>query len=148
MKKFLWLASVAVVALSSCSTLNRTAATADVDSHVINYTMADLEVKETRVSKTFSWSFDPFKRVSVENVKENTTAELIEENGADVLLEPQYIIHKGGFLRGGSVTVTGIPAKYHNFHKMTPQEAEIVKALTEAGFTHKKKEKKRLFFFF
>ncbi|MCM1022143.1 MAG: hypothetical protein NC343_07655 [Muribaculum sp.] len=134
---------LAVVACS-CSTVRHTASYTDVTNKVVSFTVADLEVQKEKASKTYSWSYDPFRRVSIANVKENVTAEILEEKNADVLLEPQYIVHKRGFLRGGSVTVIGIPAKYTDFHKMTAEEAAIVRdALKNDG----KKAKKRWFLF-
>ena len=58
--------------------------------------------------------------------KDNTTAQLLEEAGADVLVEPQYVVKRRGIFRGGSVTVTGFPAKYKSFRTMTKDDAEIL----------------------
>lgn len=128
----------------SCSTIKHTASTADIDNKVVTFTVANLDVNPKKVEKTYSWSYNPFIRVSVSNVKENVTAELVKESNADVLLEPQYIVHKGGLFRGGSVTVIGIPASYKNFHEMTVEEAAIVR---DAFSNNKKETKKRWFFF-
>lgn len=114
--------------MCSCTSIRHTASTASVDTEIYNFTVADMDVQPVKVSKTFSWSYNPFKKVSIGVVKDNTTAQLLKETDADVLVEPQYIVEKRGFMRGGSVTVIGFPAKYSNFHKMTESEAQIVKA--------------------
>lgn len=137
----MFLPLIAALALSSCSTIRHTSSTADVDTRVVSFTVADVNVRPEKVSATQSWSFNPFKRVDVSLMKTNTTARLVNENNADVLVEPQYIIEQRGFLRGGSVTVTGFPATYSNFHKMTPEEAQIyheVQSATKAPEKHKK----------
>lgn len=130
--------------LSSCSSVRHTAATAPVDVTVATFTVADMDVQPTKITATTNWNYNPFKRVNVETVKNNTTAKMLQETGADVLVEPQYIIERRGFLRGGSVTVFGFPAKYSNFHKMTPEEAKIISDLEKL---QPKKEKKRFLFF-
>lgn len=130
------------VMLASCSSVRHTAETAAVNNTVTTFTVADMDVSTTKVSKTTSWPYNPFKRVSIDEVKENTEAALINENKADVLIEPQYIVERRGFLRGGSVTVIGFPAKYKNFHKMTPEEAEIVKNIKKP----EKEQTKKLIF--
>lgn len=140
-RKFLSVVLFAVM-LASCSSVRHTSETVAVNNTVTTFTVADMDVSTTKVSKTTSWAFNPFKRVSMDEVKENTEAALVNENNADVLIEPQYIVKRRGFLRGGSVTVIGFPAKYNNFHKMTPEEAEIVKSIKKP----EKDQKKRLFF--
>ena len=147
MKKFFGLLAVGVaLMMSSCTTVRHTATAGPVDNKVISFTVADLNVKKNKVTKTYNWNWNPFKCVSVDLVKENTEAALLQENGADVLVEPEYIIERRGLMRGGSVTVIGFPATYTNFHKMTPEEAEVVKKLgTDCKV--KKSGKKRFILF-
>jgi len=135
---------VAGLALCSCSSIKHTAAVAPVETKVVNFTVADVDVRTERITKTTSWNYNPFCPVSIETIKTNTTAEMLREVGADVLMEPQYIVKKRGFLRGGSVTVTGFPATYSNFHKMTPEEAKVFNAAN----VKKTVEKKKKFLFF
>lgn len=130
--------------LCSCSSIKHTSAIVPVETKVVNFTVADVNVQPVKISKTTSWSYNPFRRVSVETVKTNTTALMLEETNADVLIEPEYIIEKRGFLRGGSVTVIGFPASYSNFHKMTQDEAQVFRAI---GDKAPQKERKRFFFF-
>lgn len=136
--------AVCILLFASCSSIKHTAATSTVETTVVSFTVADVNVQPGKITKTTSWAFNPFKRVSIETVKTNTTAQMLKESNADVLVEPEYIIEQRGFLRGGSVTVIGFPASYSNFHKMTPQEAEIFKAVNHPA----KKEHKKKFLFF
>lgn len=137
--------SAIVTMLCSCSTIRHTSHTAPVNSTVTTFTVADLDVAPQKVTKTYSWSYNPFKPVSIETVKTNTTAALLNETGTDILVEPEYIVEKRGFLRGGSVTVIGFPAKFKNFHTMTPEEAEIVK---NASYTKPEGNKHKRFWIF
>lgn len=115
--------------LSSCSTISHTSQTVGVDTRVYNVTVADLDVAEQKVSKTVNWKWTPLSTVSVSAQKENAAAELCNETGADVVIEPQYVVNRRGLFRGGSVTVTGYPAKYRNFRPMTAEDAEKIAAI-------------------
>lgn len=142
-KIFLFVAMAAFMA--SCSSVRHTSTAVPVDTHVVSFTVADVTVKSEKITRTTSWSFNPFRKVSVELIKSNTTAQMLMDAGADVLVEPEYIIKQRGLWRGGSVTVTGFPASYSNFHKMTPEEAEIFKAVNSKP--PRKDHKKRFIFF-
>lgn len=120
------LGMAAVLGLGSCSTITHTAATADVETRLYNLTVADLEVKEEKASATEEWQWTPFTAFNLTEAKNNAAAKLLEQNGGDVLLEPNFTVTRRGFMRGGSVTVTGFPAKYTNFHAMSREEAEIL----------------------
>lgn len=146
MKSKLFIILIVSAFMASCSSIRHTSTAIPVDSRVVSYTVADVKVDPQKISMTTSWDFNPFKRVSIETVKDNTTAKMLQEAKADVLVEPEYIIEHRGLLRGGSVTVTGFPATYSNFHKMTPEEAELFKAVNSKQ--EKKKEHKKRFFFF
>lgn len=140
------LAFCAVLLLSSCTTVKHTSTVVPVESKIVSFTVADLEVSPKKVSKTYSWNWKPFGSPSIDLVKSNTEAELLKEAGADVLVEPEYIIEKRGCLRGGSVTVIGFPATYKNFHKMTKEELEVVKNLgPDVKVKHKGKKRFILF---
>lgn len=116
----------AAMALSSCTTVKNTASTEAVDTKITSMTVADLQVDKEKVSKTVKWNWSPLTSVSVADKKENATGELLLEKDADVLIEPQYVVNHRGLFRGGSVTVTGYPAKYYNFRPMTKEDAEMI----------------------
>lgn len=138
-KLFLFLALIAFMA--SCSSVRHTATSVPVDTRVVSFAVADINIKPQKISQTTSWSYNPFKKVSIETIKDNTTARMLQDANADVLIEPEYIIERRGLLRGGSVTVIGFPATYSNFHNMTPAEAELLKTLNlkKPQKEHKKK---------
>lgn len=122
----LGLIASALLLATSCSTVRHTSDVAPVETKVVSLTVADIDISPKKVSRTTTWSYSPFTRVDINTLKSNTEALLLDEAGADVLVEPQYIVERYGLLRGGKITVTGYPAKYKDFHKMTPAEAEIV----------------------
>lgn len=122
MRKTLGLLALLGILLSSCETLTKTARTADVSSSLQSVTVADL-----KVSDRITYTMDPVKkeiqRGGVENVKRAVEAEALEKKGgnADVLLEPQFVfVKKRSFLGSKitSVTVSGRPAHYVNFHAL------------------------------
>lgn len=126
-KSLILAAATAVAALSSCSTVKNTAYTATPETMIINMTVADLDVSQSEISATVNWNWNPFKKIS--NVEKAAEAAALKASGADVLVEPIYEVNKRGFLRGGSVTVTGHPATFRNFRPMTMKDAEIISTL-------------------
>ena len=119
-------AGVAVLALSSCSTITHTSQTASVDTQLYNLTVADMNVSPKKDSVTVDWKWNPLSTVSLKAQKETATHTLLNRNDADVLVEPQYIVSRRGIFRGGSVTVTGYPATYSDFRPMTVEDAEKI----------------------
>lgn len=118
--------ALAAMALTSCSTVSHTASTSTVDTKICNLTVADLEVSTTKAAKTVDWKWSPLRSVSMSETKDNASGELLMEAGADVLVEPQYVVKRRGAFRGGSLTVTGYPATYRNFRSMTKADAEMI----------------------
>ncbi|MDE7387904.1 MAG: hypothetical protein K2M97_01485 [Muribaculaceae bacterium] len=127
MKKSLLVAAGAALALSSCTTVQHTASTEQIDTRIYNMTVADVNVSTEKQSHTFSWNWTPFRAFSLSSVKESAAAELLMEAKADVLVEPQYIVKRRGLFRGGEVTVIGYPATYTNFHHMTETDAALLR---------------------
>lgn len=111
----------------SCSSITHTAYTQEVDTSVVNVTVADLDVKKEKVSSTYSWNWNPFHKT--QNYKDAALNMALNQSGSDIIVEPVYEIKRRGFMRGGSVTVSGYPAKLVNFHPMTGNEAEIIEIL-------------------
>ncbi len=135
--------------LSSCSTIRMTSDSTPVATPVSTYpTVADLNISPSRVSKTVTWQWNPFNTTSVSNRKENVTAELVKESGADILIEPEYVQQTSWLnLLGGSITVSGYPATFENFRKATPEDIEALKAVAPTHDKHEKKGKKRFLIF-
>lgn len=112
--------SVAIIAtmvgMSSCSSIHKTATTETVNTEVVAFSEADLEVSPQKISYFYKPSKSE-KRGGEKNAIRCAVAEALKANGdADVLVAPQYVIKKK---RGNvkEVTVTGFPAHYKNFHK-------------------------------
>ena len=128
--KYLSLAAGLMLMASSCTTIKKTATTAEVDNTVVTYpTVADLEVKG-KTSKTMTWSFSPchIAEPKLSTAKGNLIAELLEEQKADVLLEAQFSFQRTPY--GERVlTVTGFPAVYKNFRKATKGDLDAIKAI-------------------
>ncbi|MDE5871820.1 MAG: hypothetical protein K2H22_07755 [Muribaculaceae bacterium] len=115
--------------MASCSTVRMTSDSVAVDAQVSTYpTIADLHISPQRVSKSVSWSWNPFNTTSLEARRGNIKAELIKETGADILIEPEFVQRTSwGNLLGGSLTVTGYPAVLDNFRKATPEDIEAMR---------------------
>lgn len=126
-------AGIVALTLSSCSTISHTAQSVPVDTQVYNNTVADLNVAHKRDSVTVNWNWNPLSTVSLKAQKESATHALLAKSDADILVEPQYIVKRRGFLRGGSVTVTGYPANYANFRNMTTDDAEKIATINGAN---------------
>lgn len=94
-------------------------------------TVADLDVNPQKVSKTEEWEFVPFNigQPSMKIRKSNMVADLLRDNDADVLLEPQTVFVKQPFGKR-TLTITGFSAKFSNFRKATEED---LKALESAG---------------
>lgn len=122
-------AMMAAMGVSSCSTVSHTALTANVDSYVVTLTVADLDVSKEKQTATANWNWNPFAMLQDHKAIKDAEAEMLRSTGSDVVVEPSYKITKRGFLRGGSVEVTGYPAKYTGFHSMTEKEAESINKL-------------------
>lgn len=135
MKKYLLFVAVAALAcLSSCTTVRKTATTSPIDTKVYQYpTVADLDVKN-KIEKTVEWNFVPFNlgQPSYELRKQNTIAEIVKENGVDVLLEPQISFTKVSFGKR-TLVITGYPAAFKSFRNATPADLEALKAVGPCG---------------
>lgn len=111
--------------LSSCTTAGmvKTASTLKTKADIHSLTIADLEVSPERVTHTIHPS-DEILRGGEENAKRAAEAEVLAaHNNADVLVDAQYVITKDNgslFKRPKitSITVTGHPAHYKNYHSV------------------------------
>ena len=132
MKKSFFIAAVAALALSSCSTITHTASTETVDTEVYNRSNADLKVSPVKISYTFTPNAS-YRRAGEKAVLRAAVAKAIEANGnADVLVAPQYEVKKTRGLFSTKVkyvTVKGYPATYTNVHPTSVSEAQVVNAL-------------------
>lgn len=138
MKKFLF-AVCAAALFASCTTIKKTATTADVTSCIQQYpTIASVEVKD-KVEEATVWGWNPFKKDRFELRKGNLVAETLKKHDADVLLEPQFIIKKRGFGQR-SITLFGFPVKYKSFHAATQDDLKAIEAVKGFNETFKYNE--------
>ena len=110
--------------LASCTTQHAiTTKTTDIyGSGVIQKpVLVDMDVKEEKVSATINARG---KKVS-DDIKNQVLAEAIKKSNADVLVEPRFETDIKG--RKMTVTVTGFPATYKNFHTIKQDEVELLK---------------------
>lgn len=132
MKKSFFIAAVAALALSSCSTITHTASTETVDTEVYNRSNADLKVSPVKISYTFTPNAS-YRRAGEKAVLRAAVAKALEANGnADVLVAPQYEVKKTRGLFSTKVkyvTVKGYPDTYTNVHPTSVSEAQVVNAL-------------------
>ncbi len=151
MKKSIVTLAIASLALSSCSTVYKTASQRDVTAPVVAAAIADFEVSPKKITYTLV----PTRKVragGTQNCINTAVSEALKTNGdGDVLIETQQaIIKRSGLLKKKikSVTVTGYPAKYKNFRNM--DEVTVKKALENGTLkiSEKKDEKAKGFFSF
>ena len=135
MKKILLSAFVAVLAtigLSSCSTISNTAYTDVVDSSITNRSYADLEVSPNVITYKFDCTKE-YSRAGVKSCKAAAVQKALQANGGgDLIVNPQFEVKKYRGLFCSKiiyVTVTGHPAKYKNVHPMTQGEADLIMSL-------------------
>ncbi len=118
-----------ILAASSCTTIKKSATTAEVQNGIYQYpTVADLDI-HPKVEVSKSWNFIPFHwgEPSVSLAKGNLIAETVKENNADILLEPQVIFTKTSFGKR-KLIITGYPASFKNFRKATEADLEALKS--------------------
>ncbi len=121
MKKYLFISSALAILLSSCVSNNlirKSATTQRTESDIRSVTVADLDVYPERVTYTMTPTKD-IVRGGEENVKRAAEAAVLQKYGnADVIVDAQYIIKKVNSSIT-SITVTGHPAHYKNFHSVS-----------------------------
>lgn len=143
MKKLILTSFVAVLAMTSCSTVYKTSSTRDVTAPLAAAVISDLEVSNQKITYTLV----PSKKVrkgGLRNCINTAISEALANNGGgDVLIETQEaIVQRFGFMgkKIKSVTVTGYPAKYKNFRSA---DEATVKAGIVSGSLVMHQSKKR-----
>ncbi len=136
MKKLLFFIVVGAT-LSSCASLNRatvvsTSAPAPIKSTT---TVANIEVGEKRISYTYVPSKADSKRLSEAQLLDNAIYMALQENGnADILVKVNYYITRKTFpKRIQSISVSGYPAKYVDFHQPTEADYENFKKFPQTA---------------
>lgn len=108
---------VCLLIFASCSSIEKTATTENVQTQVTSLANSRLVVGQKLV-----YSMTPSKNIrrkGLENVKNAAISEALKTHGnADVLLNPEFEIRKHHGLFGSritGITVTGYPATYTDF---------------------------------
>lgn len=144
MKKILIYVGFAM-ALASCTTITKTATTANVPSSLLSATVADLEIAKDRVTLEYVPSAE-VRRGGVSNVKRAAEQELLETKakGYDLIVEPQYTMYQTNNFFSKKIlkiVVSGRPAKYKNFHSLS--DSVWCNPTFRAGYTDNTNKSKR-----
>ena len=119
------LLAIALLLLASCTT-QHSITTTSTDIYgtgvVQKLVVAEMEVKEEKISATINARGNKI----TDDLKNQALAEAIKKSNADLLVEPQFETDIKG--RKITVTVTGFPASYKNFHTIKQDEVELLKA--------------------
>lgn len=133
MKRIIIYSLLVGMLFTSCSTLKKsTAALGNVQTNIRQYpTVADLNVHK-KVEKTVTWKFALFNigQPSLDLRKGNLIADIVKENDADILLEPQVTYIKVPF-GTRKLTITGFPASFKDFRKATEADLKALEAVME-----------------
>ena len=116
---------MSIAFITSCTTQHAiTTKTADIyGAGVIQKpVLADMEVKEEKISATINARGKSIN----DDLKNQAVAEAVKKSNADVLVEPRFESTIQG--RKITLTVTGYPATYKNFHTIKQDEVELLKA--------------------
>ena len=116
--------ALSILFLASCTTQHAiTTKTTDIYGVGViqKPVLADMEVKEEKTSATINARG---KRIN-DDLKNKAVAEAVKKSNADVLVEPRFETDIKG--RKMTVTVTGFPATYKNFHTIKQDEVELLK---------------------
>lgn len=121
MMKTIGLFFAAALLLSSCAVTQKTASTAQIPAQTQAASVASLKVGE-RVKVEMDVT-KPIRKGGWKNIQQAVETKALEAaGGADVLLEPRYVVEKHrGLFRSKitKVTVSGRPAVYTDFHALS-----------------------------
>lgn len=140
--------SIICLSVSSCRTLKKaTSTTQNIEVNVKQYpTVVDLNVAQEKVEKTITWEYSLFQfcQPSYNDRRDNLIADIVKENGADVLLEVQSTYKKVPFGQR-SLTITGYPATYKNFRKAGKEDLRALEIMHENTSIRKSKIERKGF---
>lgn len=135
MKKFFFILMASAFAMTSCTTVYKTASSQNVKPALAACVLSDLEVSNQKITYTYVPT-SQVRRGGLQNCINTAISEALAANGgADVLIETQKatVVRRLCGLSVKSVTVTGYPAKYKNFVSLdnqTLKQAVVNGALT------------------
>ena len=119
MKKIFGLLVVTLLCVTSCTTFKQSASQRNVAAPIVAVSYADLDVSDQKITYTLR----PTKKVrkgGLKNCINVAIAEALKANGGgDILVGLEVQTTSKSFLfwnKVASITVSGYPAKYVNFH--------------------------------
>lgn len=118
MKKIFLSIFIVGMAMTSCTTVTKTATTLDVNNALNSVSTADLDISSQKISYTHKTTSKERKGGRKNVINSAVQAAIAANGGGDVLVAPQYVVVKKSNLFGSkisSVTVDGYVAKYKNF---------------------------------
>lgn len=123
--------------ITSCKTTSITTVAADINGPTViqKPVVADLDVKETRVSGTATVKGS----VSVDELKQMAISDALKKSNADVLIEARYEITSS--FKQTTVNVSGYPGTYKNFR---PMEAQDTMFIQKVGLNTTKVERQKV----
>lgn len=133
MKKiFVILIIASAFAVTSCSTVKKSATTRNIAPAITAAVLSDLEVSNQKVTYTL-YPTAEVRRGGLQNCIETAVSEALAANGGDVLVETQTaVVELNPGRKVKSVTVTGYPAKYKNFRQASEETLNKM-AVSDAG---------------
>lgn len=115
MKKYLLFIAFGAM-MASCSVQRTTTSkSVDVFSNLSSYTLADLDIAQTKVSAEITRKKE-LKKLPLNILKEKVVAKALASINGDIMVEPRFeITMRKGKVR--FISVTGYPATFKNFRK-------------------------------
>lgn len=122
MKKMLFFAGLALL-MASCTTIRKSASTANVPAQLLSATVADLDVAKDRITYVYDVPAE-VRRGGAANVRQAAIQAALESvgNQYDLLVEPEFSTYTTKYFvipaKVTKVVVSGRPAKYKGFHSL------------------------------
>jgi len=135
MKKNIFILAVAIgLVLSSCCTV-RTVSDTRTTSPEESELMADLDIRENKITHTYTTTIKYTVLINEEALKRNAVYEALAKIGADVLVAPQFMVKKEtcSFRTDYEIIVTGYPAYYTNMREKPKAEKVEMRELKEGA---------------
>lgn len=120
-----------VVFLQSCTSVSKFSSgkTLDIAASVNQKpTLADLDVKENKVTGTASYKS---KEKSIEAIKQEAVANALKSANADILVEPKFATEINNSTI--TITVTGYPGFYKNFRPIKTDDLPVLESFLFTG---------------
>lgn len=122
---------LSIVLLQSCTSISKYSSGKTIDiAATVNQkpTLADLEVKENKVTGTASYKT---KEKGIEAIKQEAVSNALKSVNADILVEPKFdtVITNSTT----TITVMGYPAFYKNFRAVKTEDLPVLESKLFTG---------------